>query len=179
MADTVGTYTTETPERQVFRTKPKSMVSALALLVAGVLTFSMGITHYFFVEAMAWIFTLWGALLMYNHLSDFFTRYEVTDQALVIYTPVILWRIKRVWDWKHINRMDLVVDRIEAEPEDVEMQVYYTAEGSTVLHREDIAYNPVLAKIIAERAGLKAKRGQTMTTFEQIPQDNKATYQWQ
>lgn len=176
MAEHVETISAQ---EQSFRTKPKPIVSALALLVAGIVTFSMGITHLFFVEAMAWVFALWGALLMYNHISDFFTRYVVTEDALVIYTPAILWRIKREWDWSGIKRMDVVVKQLEARPEDVEMQIFYTAAGSTVLHREDVVFNPELARIITERAGLKAKRGQEMASFDQIPQDAKGTYTWQ
>lgn len=176
MAERVESISTQD---QSFRTQPKSIVSALALLVAGAVTFSMGITHLFFVEAMAWCFLLWGALLMYNHLSDFFTRYVVTDDSLVINTPAILWRMKRVWDWKHIKRMEILVKSTEAKPEDVEMQIYYTAQGSTVLHREDLVFTPELAKVVAERAGLKPQRGQAMTTFDSIPQGSKGKYTWQ
>ncbi len=176
MAERVETISIQ---EQSFRTQPKSIVSALALLVAGTVTFSMGITHLFFVEAMAWVFLLWGALLMYNHLADFFTRYVVTDDSLVIKTPAILWRMKRVWDWKHIKRMEIVVKSIEATSEDVEMQIYYTSEGSTVLHREDLVFTPELAKAVAEKAGLKPQRGQAMMTFDAIPQGTKAKYTWQ
>lgn len=176
MAESVQTVT---PEHQIFRTRPKSIVGALALLIAGVLSFTQGYTNLFFVEAMAWTFSIWGALLMYNHLADYTTRYEITDEALVILTPFVFWRPKRVWDWAQINRMDVIVGQIEAEPEDVMMQVYRVATGSTVINREDMAYDPQLAQIIAERAGLKAKRGQAMQSFDKIPQDAKATYNWQ
>lgn len=176
MTDTVQAYPTN---RQVFRTRPKSIVAALALLIAGVLTFSMGITGVFFVEAMAWTFTIWGALLMFNHLVDYTTRYEVTEEALIVHTPLVLWRTKRVWDWKNVKRMDVLVERVEARPEDAIMQVYHTAPGSTVIDREDIVFNPDLARLVTERAGLKAKRGQAMQNFDAIPQDAKAAYNWQ
>ena len=170
---------TAAPEQQIFRTRPKSIVGALAFFVAGVLSFTLGITHLFFVEAMAWTFSIWGALLMYNHLSDYSTRYEVTDDALVIYTPFIFWRPKRVWQWSEINRMDVIIGQIEAELEDVTMQIYRVVKGSTVINREDVAYDPELARIVAERAGLKAKRGQAMQSFAAVPQDAKASYTWQ
>jgi hypothetical protein len=176
MADTVQSYPTN---RQIFRSKPKSIVAALSLLIAGLLTFSMGITHVFFVEAMAWTFAIWGALLMFNHLVDYTTRYEVTEETFIIHTPFVFWRVKRVWDWKNIKRMDVLVERIEARPEDATLQVYHTVSGSTVIDREDIAFNPELAQIIAERAGLKAKRGQAMQNFDAIPQDAKGAYNWQ
>jgi hypothetical protein len=176
MAESVQTVA---PENQKFRTQPKSIVGALAFFVGGVVAFTLGITHVYFVEAMAWTFTIWGALLMYNHLSDYATRYEITEDSLVILTPFIFWRPKRVWSWAQINRMDVIVGQVEAELEDVTMQVYHVAKGSTVINREDIAYDPELARIIAERAGLKAARGQAMQSFDKIPQDAKATYKWQ
>ncbi len=176
MAESVQTVA---PDQQVFRTKPKSIVGALALLLAGVLAFTLGITDLFFVEAMAWTFTIWGALLMYNHLSDYATRYEITDDALVIFTPFIFWRPRRVWNWSQINRLDVLVGQVEAENEDATIQIYHVAQGSTVINREDVAYDPELAKIIVERAGLKAKRGQAMQSFALIPQDAKASYTWQ
>jgi hypothetical protein len=176
MADTVQAYPTN---RQVFRSKPKPIVAALALLIAGALTFSMGITHIYFVEAMAWTFAIWGALLMFNHLVDYTTRYEVTDDSFTIHTPLVLWRTRRTWLWKNINRMHVVVERTEARAEDTTIQVFHNLPGTTVLDREDIVFNPELARIIAERAGLKAKRGQAMQSFDAIPQNAKETYNWQ
>jgi hypothetical protein len=176
MTDTVQTFASD---RRVFRTKPKPIVSALALFLAGILSFSLGLTRYFFVEAMVWTFTIWGALLLYNHLADYATTYEVTDTSLIIRTPFWFWRPKRVWDWAHINRMDLMVDRIEAKAEDVTMQIYHNAPGSTVIDREDIVFDPEFARIVIERSGLKAKRGQAMQSFDAIPQNEKGTYTWQ
>ncbi|MBX2998695.1 MAG: hypothetical protein KF893_09325 [Caldilineaceae bacterium] len=176
MADTVQAYPTN---RQVFRSKPKPIVAALALLIAGGLTFSLGITHIFFVEAMAWTFAIWGALLMFNHLVDFTTRYEVTDESFIIHTPLVFWRTRRTWHWTNISRMNVVVARTEARAEDATIQVYHSLPGTTVLDREDIVFDPELARLIAERAGLKAKRGQAMQSFDAIPQDAKETYNWQ
>jgi hypothetical protein len=59
------------------------------------------------------------------------------------------------------------------------LQIYHTAPGSPVLDREDVVFNPELAKIVAERAGLKVKRGQDMQSFDAIPQNAKGTYSWQ
>jgi hypothetical protein len=177
MADLIQAYTSK--DEQIFRTRPKPIVSALALLLAGVMTFSMGMTRYFFVEAMAWTFLIWGALQLYYHLMDYSTRYKVTEESFNIYTPFIFWNPTRSWDWKYIKRMDVLVGRTEAKPEDVTLQVYYTPQGSTVIHREDIAYDAVLAKTIAEHAGLKPKAGQAMQSFEQIPQSVKGNYSWQ
>lgn len=176
MTDTVQTYASE---HQVFRTRPKSIVSALSLFLAGILSFWLGLTNYFFVEAIVWTFAIWGALLLYNHLADYATRYVVTDDSLVIYTPLWFWQPKRVWDWSEINRLSLVVERLEAKPEDVTMQIFRVAKNSTVIDREDVSFDVEFARVIVERAGLKAKRGQAMQNFDAIPQDEKGTYNWE
>lgn len=169
---------TPSADPMVFPGPRKSIAASLTLLIAGVLAFFMGMTHVFFVEAMAWIFVLWGGLLFYNNLVDLALTYEVTEEALVIKSPLRFWGFKRVWPWQNINRLDLVVNRVEAEPEDVEMQIYYTPEESTVIAREDAPYYPNLAQLIVERSQLKAEGGQAMQDFSAIPQNEKATYSW-
>ena len=168
----------EAQETIIFKGKPKSMVSAVALLIAGILTFTMGINRLFFVEAMAWTFLSWGALLLYGHIIDLGTVYEVADDGLEIRSPLRFWAISRKWDWAHFTRLDLLVERLEAEEADVVMQVHYTPEGSTVLYREDIPYNAELAAEIVSRAGLKPETRQAMQDFTAIPQDETGTYTW-
>jgi hypothetical protein len=165
-------------ESLTFRGKPKSMVSAVALLIAGTLTFTMGIDRLYFVEAIAWTFLIWGALLLYGHIIDLATVYEVSEQGLVIKSPLRFWALSRNWDWGHFTRMDVIVKKREASEADVELQVHYTPEDSTVLFREDIPFIPELAGEIADRAGLKPERGQAMQSFSSIPQDGKDSYTW-
>ena len=173
-----STHAGEAQEPLVFRGRPKSMVSAAALLIAGILTFSMGIHRLFCVEAIAYTFLIWGALLMYGHMIDIGTVFEVTDDAFELRSPLRFWALSRKWDWGHVTRLDLIVPRMEAAAGDVEMQVHYTPEGSTVLYREDIPFIPALAEEIAARAGLTPERQQEMQSFDSIPQEEKATYTW-
>lgn len=154
------------------------MVSAAALLIAGILTFTMGINSLFFVEAIAWTFLIWGALLLYGHVIDLGTVYEVSDEGLEIRSPLRFWALSRKWDWPHFTRLELIVQRMEAVEEDVEMRIHYTPEGTTVLMREDLPYVPLLAEEIASRAALGPERGQAMQDFSSIPQDEKETYTW-
>lgn len=177
MAESIQTG--EAQESLIFRGKPKSMVSAAALLIAGVLTFTMGINHIFFVEAIAWTFLIWGALLLYGHLIDLGTVYEVSEQGLEIRSPLRFWALSRRWDWGHITRLELIVGRMEATENDVVMHVHYTPEGSTVLFREDLPFLPQLAEKIASRAGLTPERRQAMQSFSSIPQEEKGTFTWQ
>ncbi len=161
-----------------FRGRPKSMVSAAALLIAGTLTFTMGIDRLFFVEAIAWTFLIWGALLLYGHVIDIGTVYEVSDEGFVIRSPLRFWAIARKWEWGNMTRLDVVVRRREASQEDVDLQVHYTPEDSTVLFREDLPFIPELAEEIASRAGLTPERRQAMQSFDSIPQDEKGSYTW-
>ncbi|MBI3959028.1 MAG: hypothetical protein HY328_09480 [Chloroflexi bacterium] len=166
-------------ERLIFKGKSKAMGAAIAVLAAGLLTFSMGINRVFFVEAMAWTFIVWGALLLYGHIIDYSTTYEVTDDALIVRSPLRFWSLGRSMDWGHIKRMNVVVGRVEAEAEDATVQVIYTPEGSTQMIREDMPFNAALAQEIVTRAGLKAVKGSGMTRFDAIPQDAKGQYTWQ
>ena len=176
MAETIQTG--DAQESQIFKGKPKSMVSAAALLIAGTLTFTMGINRLFFVEAIAWTFLIWGALLLYGHLIEIGTIFVVSGEGLEVKSPLRFWAQSREWDWGHITRLDLIVDRMGATEEDVVMHVHYTPEGSTVLFREDLPYLPDLAHEIASRAALKPESLQAMQTFSSIPQEEKGTYTW-
>ena len=173
-----STHAGEAQEPLFFRGRPKSMVSAAALLIAGILTFSMGINRLFFVEAIAYTFLIWGALLMYGHMIDIGTVFEVTDDAFELRSPLRFWAMSRKWDWNHITRIDLIVSRMEATEGDVELRVHYTPEESTKLYREDLPYIPALAEEIAARAGLSPERQQAMQSFDSIPQEEKGTYTW-
>ena len=176
MAESIQTG--DAQESQIFRSKPESMVSAAALLIAGTLTFTMGIDRIFFVEAIAWTFLIWGALLLYGHLIDIGTVFEVSEDGLEIRSPLRFWAQSRKWEWGHITHLDLIVGRLEATENDVVLHVHYTPEGSTVRFREDLPYVPALAEEIANRAGLTAEGQQAMQTFDGIPQEEKGTYTW-
>lgn len=176
---------TETLEAQapagpmIFRGKPKSMGAAIAVTVAGILTFSMGMNRVFFVEATAWTFIVWGALLLYGHIIDYSTTYEVSEEGLTVRSPLRFWSLGRKMEWGNIKRMNVVVGRVEATDEDATIQVIYTPEGSTQMIREDMPYDPQLAGEIVQHAGLKAARGSGMTDVAALPQDTKGSYTWQ
>ena len=168
-----------TTERLIFKGRSKSMGASIAVMVAGLLTFSMGINQVFFVEAMAWTFIVWGGLLLYGHLIDYATTYEVTENALIVRSPMRFWALQQVMEWRNIKRINVVVSRLEAQPEDTTVQIIYTPQGSTQMIREDIPFNAALAQEIVTRAGLKASKGSGMTRFDSIPQDAKGLYTWQ
>jgi len=161
----------------IFEGTPRTLVVGVAMLATGALAFSMDLTHTFFAEAMAWTFVLWGALFLYGNLLDIYQTYEVTDTALIMKNPLRPWGATKVWDWAHLHRLDVVVKRTEAQLDDAVMQIYYTPEGEIVIEREDRAYDPELARLIIERAGLKATAPENPKDLTQLPA-GKRTYFW-
>lgn len=184
MADVVSTITT--PAEEVAPAKPtitysgssNNMVPGAALLFAGILAFSMGMTDVFFTEAMAWTFAIWGALLIYGGLVDINETYIVTDDALIIRNVMRPWALQKTFDWARVNRFDVVVKRAEGDDNDVTMHVYYQPEGELANERRDRTYDPALAQLIVEHAGLRPADKETPKDVTRIPRKNKATFTW-
>jgi hypothetical protein len=166
-----------TPQTRVFHDAPGNMMPGVALLVAGVLAFTMRMTDVFFAEATAWTFAIWGALFIYAGLIDAYDSYTVTDDALLIKNPLRFWVGDRTWHWGNINRMDIVVKRTEAQPRDVELRIYYTPTGELTIEREDRQYDPFLAQLILDHAVLKPAEKDYPHNLHNLPK-GKATYIW-
>ena len=183
MADVVSTITT--PE-EVAPAKPtitytgssNNLVPGAALLFAGVLAFSMGMTDVFFTEAMAWTFAIWGALLIYGGMIDINETYEVTEDALIIRNVMRPWAPRKTFDWARVNRLDVVVHRNDARDSDVTMHVYYQPEGELANERRDRVYNPALAQLITDYAGLRPADKDTPKDVTRIPHKEKAIFIW-
>ena len=161
----------------VFQGRPKSMAVAVAMFATAALAFSMNLTHTFFAEAMAWTFVIWGALLLFGNLVEMYQAYVVTDDALIIRNPVRFLQAKKVWKWQNIQRLDVVVKRADAEYQDAIIQIHYQEPGEIVIEREDRTYNPELARLVIERAGLSPTGDHALSDLTQLPQA-KATYSW-
>ncbi len=164
-------------EEIVFRSKPRNMAVGVALVLGGAIAFTMGMTDVFFAEAMAWVAVLWGALFLFSDIIEMLKTYTVTDKALIVRSPGRFWTPLKVWEWGNISRMDVLVKRLDAHIDDVELQVYYTAPGDSAIEREDRQYSPFLARYIIERAKLKPVDPTNPTNLENIP-PGKATYYW-
>lgn len=184
MADVVSTTTT--PAEEVAPAKPtltytgssNNMVPGAALLFAGVMAFSMGMTDVFFTEAMAWTFAIWGVLLIYSGLLETNETYEITEDALIVRNIMRPWAPRKTFDWARVNRLDVVVKRAEGKDDDVVMQVYYQPEGELANERRDRIYDPSLAQLIVEHAGLRPADKDTPKDVTRIPRANKATFTW-
>lgn len=185
MADAYGMSNPASPaeslapptERIVFRGSPRNMIVGITLLLAGAAAFVMGMTDVFFAEAMAWTFVIWGVLFLFGDLSDYTSTWTLTPEALEIRSALRFWQRNKVWDWANINRFDLIVKRNEPKAEDIEMQVYFTPPGDSVLEREDRIYSPQLARLILERSGLKPTHANNPVNLEAIPAV-KGQYVW-
>jgi hypothetical protein len=164
-------------ERIVFRGSARNMVVGLTLILAGAAAFVMGMTDVFFAEAMAWTFIIWGALFLFADLIDYTSSWTITPDALEIDSTLRFWQRRKVWDWANINRFDLLVKRNDPKAEDVEMQVYFTPPGDTVLEREDRVFSPQLARLILERSGLKSTHTYNPASLDDLPAE-KAQYVW-
>lgn len=161
----------------VFHGSPRNMVVGTTLLLAGASAFLMGMTDVFFAEAVAYVFIIWGALFLLNDLLDWTRSWSVSDEGVRIGINIGFWKPRTQWEWANINRLDLVVKRYEPKPQDVVMQVYYTAPGDPVLAREDRIFSPELAEIIIKRAGLKPTHAVNPAVLDALPPD-KTTYIW-
>ncbi len=163
----------------IFRGSTGNFVPGLALLIAGLMAFSMGMTDVFFAEATAWTFVAWGLLFIYNGLMDMSETYEVGEEALVIRNPLRFSAARRTWDWGRVNRLDVVVKRRNAEDHEMVLQVYYTPKGEIALERQDRAYDATLAQLIQTRAGLNPANKDTPQDVTKVSRAEKATYIWQ
>lgn len=178
MADAAMT-TAETQtdsDRIIFHGSSKNMAVAVAMFGTAALAFSMALTDVYFAEAMAWTFVIWGALLLYGNLIDVYQAYEVTDEALIVRNPVRFLQATKVWKWDNINRMDVVVKRLDPEYRDAIIQIHYQEPNELVIEREDRVYDPELARLIIERAGLSPS-GDTIEDLTKLP-PTKGSYTW-
>ena len=171
----------ETPtspsNRIIFTGSQRNMAVGVAMLVTGLLAFSMDLTHTFFAEATAWTFVLWGLLFIYGSLLDVYQSYEVTDAALIISNPVRFLLPTKVWQWGNVQRLDVTIRRLDAEYQDATIKVYYQEPGELTIEREDRVYDPELVRLIIERAELLPVDKKNPTNFTELPKV-KATYIW-
>lgn len=167
----------ESSHRVTFRGTPTNMAVGFSMLLAGSLAFVMGMADVFLARALSWVFVLWGLLFLFIALLDWIKTWTVTDDKLIIHSPIRFWRATKEWDWAHIHRVDLLVKRKDPKVQDMEMQVYYTAEGQAELDREDHVYSEELMRLILEKAGLKATHSANPGDFASVPHE-KATYVW-
>jgi hypothetical protein len=162
----------------VFGGESRNMAMGIAMLGAGAGAFVLGLTHTFFAQAMAITFAFWGAFFLYNDLLLSTRRFIVTDEGLKIDVPMRLWSRSRLWAWKDVNRMDIVTYRRDIDQENSNIQIHHQYPGEIALDREDRNYDPELARLIIERAGLKPDKSVGSINLANLPTGRDATYTW-
>jgi hypothetical protein len=162
----------------VFGGETRNMAMGVAMLGAGAGAFVLGLTHTFFAQAIAVTFVFWGLFFLYNDLLMSTRRFTVTDAGLKIDVPMRLWSRSRLWEWKDINRLDVVTYRRDIDPQNSSIQVHHQYPGEIALDREDRNYDPALVRLIVERAGLKPDKSNTVANLASLPTGKDATYTW-
>jgi hypothetical protein len=161
-----------------FGGESRNMAMGIAMLGAGAGAFVLGLTHTFFAQAMAITFVFWGAFFLYNDLLLSTRRYTVTDAGLKIDVPMRPWSRSRLWAWKDISRLDIVTYRRDIDPENSTIQIHHQYPGEIALDREDRNFDPELARLVIERAGLKPDKSAAGITLANLPTGRDETYTW-
>ena len=144
------------PQSKKFSGSSRNLVPGLALIVAGLIAPVMGLTDVYFAGALAWVFAIWGALLVYANLMDIYETYEVTDEALIIKDYYRFWQPTKTWAWDRIVRVDVVVNRVDDGHESSQKRIYYDLPDEGTIQREDRDYDPELTALVLVNAGLSA-----------------------
>jgi hypothetical protein len=165
-------------EGLVFGGESRNMAMGIAMLAAGAGAFVLGLTHTFFAQATAITFVFWGLLFLYNDLLLSTRRFTVTDQGLKIDVPMRLWSRSRLWEWKDISRLDVVTYRRDVDQEHSQIQIHHQYPGEIALDREDRNFDPELAHLIIDRAGLKPDKANANPNLATLPAGRDASYTW-
>ena len=162
----------------VFGGETRNMAMGIAMLGGGAAAFVAGLTHTFFAEATAWTFIAWGVLFLYGDLLLMTRRFIVTDEQLEISIPFRFWSRHKVWDWKNVYRMDVVLDRRNTHPKDCQIQVYHQFPGEIAIDREDRDFDPELVALIIEHARLKPDGDAVGVDLSNLPFGKSAVLTW-
>lgn len=162
----------------LFHGVQKNPTVAIALLVAGVMSFSMGMTKTFFAEATAWTFIVWGLLLLFSNMLDNYQRYELNNDGIYIYNPIRFWYRNKRWSWSDIYRLDVLVGRRDTRLEHADMHIYHEIPGEMIKDREDRKLDPTMAQIVIERAGLQPAGEETPTQIADVPLSRRNIFHW-
>ncbi len=181
MADVAETaiIPAEEAESIKFGGTQRNLVPGMAMLIAGALAFYMNMTDFFITQAIAWVVIIWGLLLVYMGLADIHESFKVTDEALLIHDGMRPWRGSKQWDWAHINQLDVVTHKKDSRLSDATMQIYCTVDGEPSALHEDRGYDPQLAQLVIDHAGLKPAGSENLSELATLPLQNEATYTWQ
>lgn len=160
-----------------FKNATKSPAMGLALTLASLAVFVMGMKTFYQI-ATAWTFLAWGLLLLFVSALNIYQRYEAKDEGLSIKNPIRFWNLNKFWEWSDISRIDVLSGRRDNNLDEMDLHIYREVAGELVKEREDVKFNPDMAQVIIERAGLKPVDANNPANLELIPRAQNATYHW-
>ncbi|MEZ4583577.1 MAG: hypothetical protein R3A10_18405 [Caldilineaceae bacterium] len=114
----------------------------------------MGLDRRLLRPPLAWVFVLWGCSSSTSSHRRLRTLGSDRRELLQIKDSLRFWERKLAWSWSDITRMDVVVERKDLSWDEAEIRVYYTPAGEINIEREDRDFNPELARLIIDKAGL-------------------------
>ena len=186
MADSVTTIeeaqsTTETTavdNTLVFGGEKRNMAMGVAMAAAGAAAFVLGLTSTFFAEAIAITFIFWGLFFVYTDLLLSTRRYIVREDGLQIDVPRRPGSRSRTWAWAYVSRLDIATYRRDIDHEHSTLRIHHQYPGEIALEREDRTFDPVLARLVIERAKLKPDKETASVDLSNLPTSRDATYTW-
>lgn len=160
-----------------FNPPTPSPAMGLALTFASLVVFVMGMDTFYQI-ATAWTFLAWGLLFMFVAILKIYQRYEAREDGLSIKNPVRFWSFNKFWEWSDISRIDVLTGRRDNNLDEMDLHIYREVAGELVKEREDVKFNPDMAQVIIERAGLKPVEDSNPVNLELIPRAQNAKYHW-
>lgn len=165
-------------EPVTFRGLQKNPSVGIAILLAGIMSFAMGVTDTFFAEATGWTFVVWGLLLLFSNLLDNYQTYELNNDGIKITNPVRFWYRNKFWAWDDIYRLDILVGRRDTKPEHADMHIYHELSGEIIKDREDRKLDPKMAQLIIDHAGLQPVDDSNPATVADLKMSKTQKYHW-
>ena len=179
MAEMAEAMTSPMADKTImFRGTPRNLVPGIAMLLATLMAFTMGMTNVFFAKAIAWTLVVWGLLLIYGGLMDVYATFSVTDDALIIKDLLRPWAVTEIWGWDRITRLEIAITRPDIRARGTMLRVYYAPESELAVERQDRAYDDELARLIIEKAGLQPADNTNPQDLKQLPVGKKVTFVW-
>ncbi|MBK8046031.1 MAG: hypothetical protein IPK16_02195 [Anaerolineales bacterium] len=162
----------------VFGGEHRNMAMGVAMLGAGVAAFIATYTSTFFAQAIAWTFIIWGLFFLWGDLLLTTRRFEVRPDTFTVDIPFRLWGRRKVWAWKDVNRLDILIERRDSRPDDAQIRIHHVYPGSIRLDREDRSFEPELVRLIIDRAKLKPEATSGGVDLYSLPLNQEISFTW-
>lgn len=162
----------------VFGGAKRNFAMGIAMFGAGFAAFVASLTATFFVRAIASVFIAWGLFFIYTDLLISTRRFELRPDTLTVRVPFRLWNRNKVWAWKDITRLEIVIHRRDIEAASAMLRIHHQYPGSLSLEREDRNYDPELAYLVVQRAKLRPDGAGHPVDYSSLPLGEDQIIAW-